>query len=126
MDLIRQCTRNMNAVKWSDKERQQLARLGTMRILSLKTKLAKINPGFGYWIPMDKVRDAQSKQIRWSLLMRYKELGGYSRDTEHWLTGSAFLKNKTNDVDELRAHYRCEGGFHGFAANRFVKVERTA
>jgi len=38
---IRQCERNKNAVKWNDSERLQLARLGAMRILGLKKKIAK-------------------------------------------------------------------------------------
>ena len=37
--MVRQCERNKNAVKWSEKERYQLARLGTMRILALKKKI---------------------------------------------------------------------------------------
>lgn len=37
--MARQCERNKNAVKWSEQERYQLARLGTMRILGLKKKI---------------------------------------------------------------------------------------
>ena len=36
--LIRKCQRNGAAIKWSEKERHQLARLGAMRILGLKIK----------------------------------------------------------------------------------------
>lgn len=42
VSFVRQCERNKNAVKWSDKERNDLARLGTMRILGLKKKIMKI------------------------------------------------------------------------------------
>ena len=35
---VRPCIRNKRAVKWTDEERAKLARLGTMRILSLKEK----------------------------------------------------------------------------------------
>jgi len=40
-EQVRGCVRNKKAVKWSDEERNQLARLGTMRILGLKEKIAK-------------------------------------------------------------------------------------
>ena len=36
---VKPSTRNKDAVKWTEKERYQLARLGTMRILALKKKL---------------------------------------------------------------------------------------
>jgi hypothetical protein len=39
VELIRNCKRNPNAVKWSNAERLKLAHLGTMRILGLKQKL---------------------------------------------------------------------------------------
>ncbi len=38
--LARQCRRNPQAVRWTDKERLKLAHLGTMRILGLKSKIA--------------------------------------------------------------------------------------
>lgn len=40
--LIKPCQRNENAVKWSDKERCKLARLGAMRILKLKEKIRNL------------------------------------------------------------------------------------
>lgn len=39
---IRSCKRNKKAHKWTDKERLNLARLGTMRILNLKKKINKL------------------------------------------------------------------------------------
>ena len=43
IELVRQCKRNTKAVKWSDNERFQLARIGALRILGLKKKVFKAN-----------------------------------------------------------------------------------
>jgi len=39
---IKNCLKNKNAIKWDDKERSKLGRLGTMRILKLKEKIRKL------------------------------------------------------------------------------------
>jgi len=81
----------------------------------------------GYWagimLPMDVRKDAKSGAAIPSLQMRFKEANGYSREMEHWLTGSAVLKNPTNSIDELKCHYRTERGMQVFAPNRFVVVK---
>jgi hypothetical protein len=81
----------------------------------------------GYWagimLPMDVRKDAKSGASIPSLQIRYKEANGYSREMEHWLTGSAVLKNPTNSIDELKCHYRTERGMQVFAPNRFVVVK---
>jgi len=78
--------------------------------------------GDGIIIPMDSQRDAKGGDMIPSLRVRYKAVPGYSREMEHWLTGSAVLANKTNDVDNLQCNYRTERGFEGFGANRFVHI----
>jgi hypothetical protein len=40
---VKQCKPNKEAVKWTDNQRMQLARLGTMRILGLKQKIQKLS-----------------------------------------------------------------------------------
>lgn len=82
-------------------------------------------PGYGICIPMDTQRDAKSGGKIPSLRIRYKAANGYSREMEHWLTGSAVLKNKTNDQDNLKSHYRTERGFEGFAPNRFMLFKKS-
>ena len=77
----------------------------------------------GIVIPMDKQKDAKSGAMVPSLQIRFKAAGGYSREMEHWLTGSAVLGTPTSDVDELKCNYRCEKGFEGFAMNRFVLID---
>ena len=42
ISLLKTCQRNVNAVKWTDEDRYKLARLGAMRILSLKQKIRKL------------------------------------------------------------------------------------
>jgi len=81
--------------------------------------------GYGVCIPMDMQKDAKSGDSIPSLRIRYKAANGYSRDMEHWLTGSAVLANKTNTKDVLQSHYRCERGFEGFAANRYMLIKKS-
>ena len=81
--------------------------------------------GMGMVIPGDSGRDAKSGESIPSLRVRYKAAEGYSREMEHWLTGSAGIAQATSDVDELRCHYRTERGFEGFGANRFIKIARA-
>ena len=81
--------------------------------------------GMGMVIPGDTGRDAQSGESIPSLRIRYKAAEGYSREMEHWLTGSAVLQNRTNEKDELRSHYRTERGFEGFAPNRFLLFKKS-
>ena len=82
-------------------------------------------PGYGVCIPMDMRKDAKSGDQIPSLRIRYKAANGYSRDMEHWLTGSAILQNKTNTSDVLQSHYRCERGFEGFGANRYMLIKKS-
>ena len=82
-------------------------------------------PGYGMCIPMDTQRDARSGAKIPSLRIRFKAANGYSREMEHWLTGSAVLKNKTNAEDNLKSHYRTERGFEGFAPNRFMLIKKS-
>jgi hypothetical protein len=82
-------------------------------------------PGYGICIPMDMQKDAKSGDKIPSLRMRYKAANGYSREMEHWLTGSAILQNKTETMDRLKSHYRTERGFEGFAANRYMLIKKS-
>jgi hypothetical protein len=43
VDEVRPCKINTIAVKWTDAQRLQLARLGTLRILGLKRKIQELN-----------------------------------------------------------------------------------
>ena len=41
--IVKEALVNKDAIKWNDKQRYQLARLGTMRILGLKQKIQKLS-----------------------------------------------------------------------------------
>ena len=43
-ELVRVCKRNKQAVKWTDEDRYNLARLGTLRILKMKEKILALQP----------------------------------------------------------------------------------
>ena len=81
--------------------------------------------GYGMCIPMDSQKDARSGEKIPALRIRYKAANGYSREMEHWLTGSAVLQNKTNQTDTLQCNYRSERGFEGFAPNRFLLFKKS-
>jgi hypothetical protein len=77
-------------------------------------------------VPGDEQVDPVSRELVPSLAIRYKEAGGYSREMEHWLTGGAVLRNKTNGEDKLKCNYRTERGFEGFAPNRWALAYKSA
>jgi len=72
------------------------------------------------FIPAGVSKDPKSGDSLPALSMRYREANGYSRKMEHWLTGSAVLKNPTDTEDALRCHYRTERGLQVYGANRFM------
>ena len=76
-------------------------------------------------VPGDSQIDPVSRESIPSLQVRYKEAGGYSRELEHWLEGSAILSTPTNGVDELKCNYRTERGFEGFAPNRYALITKN-
>jgi hypothetical protein len=76
-------------------------------------------------VPGDEQIDPVTRESVPSLAVRYKEAEGYSREMEHWLTGGAVLKNKTNGVDALKCNYRTERGFEGFAPNRWALITKS-
>ena len=79
--------------------------------------------GYGCLVPMDTRKDARTGDSIPSLRIRYKEAGGYSREMEHWFTGSAVLQDPTEETDRLKCHYRTERGFEGYGGNRFVLIK---
>ena len=43
--LVKHCIRNKNCVKWTEKDKLCLARLGALRVLGLKSKIHKLTKG---------------------------------------------------------------------------------
>lgn len=65
----------------------------------------------GLLIPEGMTTDSRTKKKIHMMECVYKQVGSYSREFEHWLTGSGGgIPTKTNDTDELNSHYRATWG----------------
>jgi hypothetical protein len=79
----------------------------------------------GAAIPMSTVVDAKSGDRNPSLEMNYKATNGYSREMEHWMTGS--ILGATNDTKDLvQFNYRSEIALVTRAANRHVLIKKVS
>ena len=78
----------------------------------------------GAAVPMSTVVDAQSGDRNPSLEMNYKATNGYSREMEHWMTGS--ILGASNDTKDLvQFNYRSEIALVTRAANRHVLLKKS-
>jgi len=77
-----------------------------------------------FFIPGGKRKQPNSGILTNAFTVRYKDYGGYNRDMEHWVTGSA-LDAKTDGVDITRFFYRSEIAAQTFGATRFGVVFGT-
>ena len=76
----------------------------------------------GVAIPMSTVVDPQSGDRNPSLEINYKNSNGYSREMEHWMTGS--FMGATNDTkDVAQFNYRSELALVTRAANRHMLIK---
>ena len=73
-------------------------------------------------IPMAMVADAKTGEKSPALELNYKASNGYSREMEHWLTGSV-LGAKNGTVDAAQFNYRTECNLITRAANRHVLLK---
>lgn len=76
----------------------------------------------GVMIPMAMVADAKTGDKSPALELNYKASNGYSREMEHWLTGSV-LGAKNGTVDAAQFNYRTECNLITRAANRHVLLK---
>ena len=78
----------------------------------------------GAMIPMSQIADARTGIKAPSLSMYYKEAGGYSREMEHWVTGSVLGHHNNGDAgkDVATFHYRSEIALCVRAANQHVAI----
>lgn len=72
---------------------------------------------WGMVVPLDSVPDAKSGEMLPSLSTRYKELAGYNRMMEHFITGGV-NGVYTERTDGIYFNYRSERAFEGVALNR--------
>ena len=90
------------------------------KLLNEPTLLGMTNQKyFGVAIPMITVADPKTGDKAPALEMNYKATNGYSREMEHWMTGSILGVTNTND-DNLQFNYRSEFNLITRAANRHV------
>ena len=76
----------------------------------------------GVMIPMTSVIDPKSGERAAALEMNYKAVNGYSREMEHWMTGSILGVANTNE-DSLQFNYRSECNLVTRAANQHVLIK---
>jgi hypothetical protein len=78
----------------------------------------------GVMIPMAKVADAKTGDKAPALEINYKATNGYSREMEHWMTGSILGASNATE-DSVQFNYRSECNLITRAANQHVLI-RTA
>lgn len=78
----------------------------------------------GVMIPMSTVVDPKTGDRNPSLEMNFKSAGGYSRDMEHFITGSILGAN-TDTKDFAQFNYRSEICLVTRAANRHVLLKKS-
>jgi hypothetical protein len=76
----------------------------------------------GVMIPLTQVADPRTGEKAPALEMNYKATNGYSREMEHWMTGSILGVTNTND-DSLQFNYRSECNLVTRAANQHVLLK---
>ena len=73
---------------------------------------------------MSTVVDAKSGDRNPSLELNFKASNGYSREMEHWMTGS--ILGATNDTKDLvQFNYRSEVALVTRGANRHVLIKKA-
>jgi hypothetical protein len=78
----------------------------------------------GVMIPLTQVADPRTGEKAPALEMNYKATNGYSREMEHWMTGSILGVTNTNE-DSLQFNYRTECNLVTRAANQHVILKAS-
>ena len=76
----------------------------------------------GACVPMSKVADPKTGDKAPALEMNYKAANGYSREMEHWMTGSILGASNATE-DSVQFNYRSECNLITRAANRHVLLK---
>ena len=77
----------------------------------------------GVMIPLTTVVDPKTGNRAAALEMNYKATNGYSREMEHWMTGSILGVTNANE-DSLQFNYRSECNLITRAANQHVLLKK--
>jgi hypothetical protein len=93
-------------------------------MLGITNSTVELSPYAGVMIPLSTVVDAKTGDRSPSLEINYKASNGYSREMEHWLTGSVLgSSNATSDL--VQFNYRSEIALVTRAANRHVVIKKS-
>ncbi len=93
-------------------------------MLGIENSSVELSPYAGVMIPLSTVVDAKTGDRSPSLEINYKASNGYSREMEHWLTGSVLgSSNATSDL--VQFNYRSEIALVTRAANRHVVIRKS-
>ena len=93
------------------------------KLLNDPTLLA--NSSFqGVMIPLARIADPKTGDKAPALELNYKATNGYSREMEHWMTGSILGVTNTN-TDALQFNYRSECALVTRAANQHVLLRNA-
>jgi hypothetical protein len=76
----------------------------------------------GAMIPLTTVVDPKTGSRAAALELNYKDTNGYSREMEHWMTGSILGVNNAN-TDDLQFNYRSECALVTRAANQHILIK---
>ena len=77
----------------------------------------------GVMIPLSRIADPKTGDKAPALELNYKATNGYSREMEHWMTGSILGVTNTN-TDALQFNYRSEFALVTRAANQHVLLSK--
>jgi len=77
----------------------------------------------GVMIPLTRVADPRTGEKSPALELNYKATNGYSREMEHWMTGSILGVTNTN-TDALQFNYRSEFALVTRAANQHILLKK--
>jgi hypothetical protein len=92
------------------------------KLLNEPTLLGSASPHYlGAMIPLTTVVDPKTGDRAAALELNYKDTNGYSREMEHWMTGSILGVNNTNE-DSLQFNYRSECALVTRAANQHILI----
>lgn len=78
----------------------------------------------GVMIPMTTVVDPKTGSRAAALELNYKDSNGYSREMEHWMTGSILGVSNANE-DSLQFNYRSECALVTRAANQHILIKNV-
>lgn len=93
-------------------------------MLGIENGATELSPYAGVMIPLATVVDAKTGDRNPSLEINFKASQGYSREMEHWLTGSILgATNATSDL--VQFNYRSEIALVTRAANRHVVIRKA-